>query len=219
METIESRRIKFCVLLSIQIPSITCYIGLIYNTVSNRGTLRALQNHALFFLLVADLLAILTDLCMVLDFLRTGVVIPSIDVYCRIWNFIDLFLYGLVSILMLWTTIERHIFIFHHGELLNTRIKRFCFHYGPLIFAFGYLLMFYIYIAFIHPCENHFDYNQVVCAGLCFATDTPVLGIYDQLVHSIVPSILICILNLGLWIRVIWQKYYRMRRSLEWQQH
>ncbi|CAF4372758.1 unnamed protein product [Rotaria sp. Silwood2] len=219
METIESRRIKFGVLLSLQIPSIACYLGLIYHITSNRVTLRALHNHAPLVLLFVGLITVIVDLSMILNFLRTGIVNPSTDVYCRIWNFIDLLLYALVSILMLWTSVERHILIFHHHQLLNTERKCFFGHYFPYCVIFGYLILFYTYIAFIHSCENHFDYYQVVCAGLCFVYDPPALGVFDQFAHTVIPSILIVILNLGLWFRVLWQKHHRMRRTMEWRQH
>lgn len=219
MESIESRKIKFIILLSLQVPSILCYGALIYHIVCNRVARQALYNHAPLVLLFVGLITVVIDLSMILDFLRTGLVSSSTDFYCRFWNFIDLLLYALVSILMLWTSIERHILIFHQHQLLNTQRKRFLLHYVPFLVIFGYLIVFYLYIAFIHPCDNKFYYDQVVCAGLCFVLDTPILGVFDQLAHTILPSLLIFILSVGLWCRILWQKYYRMRRPLEWRQH
>ncbi|CAF1627600.1 unnamed protein product [Rotaria magnacalcarata] len=159
------------------------------------------------------------DLFMILNFLQTGVVKPSTNAYCRAWNFIDLLLYALLSIMMLWTSIEWHILIFHNQQLLNTQRKLVYVHYAPVAFIFGYLTDFYMYIAFIHQCENQFDYSQVVCAGLCVVIDTPVLGVFDQLAHTIVPSILIVIANICLLLRVLWQKHYRMRQAIYWRKH
>ena len=219
METVESRRVKFIVLISLQVPSIACYLGLIYHIVSNRAARRTLYNHAPLVLLFVGLITVFADLSMILDFLRMGIVSSSTHFYCRMWNFIDLLLYALVSILMLWTSIERHILIFHQHHLLNTERKRFFIHYFPFIIIFIYLIFFYLYVAFINPCENKFYYDQVVCGGLCFVPDTPILGVFDQLAHTIIPSILIFVLSIGLWLRILWQKYHRMRRAVEWRQH
>lgn len=219
METEKVREIKFAVLLLLQIPSIACYIGLIYHMISDKNILRALHHHAPLALLFVGFLAVIVDVSIVLNFLRTGLARPSTDTFCRIWNFIDLLFSTLVSILMLWTSIERHILIFHHHQLLNTKRKRFYIHYMPLIIIFAYLIPYYVYITFLHSCPNNFDYSQMICGGLCFYDFTPVWGVFDQLAHNIIPSILIALLNLGLWFRVLWQKNYRMRRAIEWRQH
>ncbi|CAF1219740.1 unnamed protein product [Rotaria sp. Silwood1] len=150
METDESRHTKFSILISIQIPSIICYIGLIYHMISNRPALQAVYNHAPLVMLFVGAATVLVDLSMVLNFLRTGIVIPTSDIYCHIWNFIDFLLYALASIMMLWQSIEKHILIFHYRQLLNTRKKRFFFHYAPLITIFLYLALFYV----IFPWES-----------------------------------------------------------------
>ncbi|CAF4842227.1 unnamed protein product, partial [Rotaria sp. Silwood1] len=219
METDESRHTKFSILISIQIPSIICYIGLIYHMISNRPALQAVYNHAPLVMLFVGAATVLVDLSMVLNFLRTGIVIPTSDIYCHIWNFIDFLLYALASIMMLWQSIEKHILIFHYRQLLNTRKKRFFFHYAPLITIFLYLALFYVYVTFIYQCQNNFDYRKVICGGLCFVINNPALSVFDQFAHTVVPSILFVISNIGLWGRILWQKHHRMRRPIEWRRH
>lgn len=216
MESELSRRIKFGVLVSLQIPSLACYCGLLHHYLGDRQSRAALQNHAPLALLIVGLLTVLVDLSLILDYLRMGVVSYVSDLYCQIWNFLDLTLYALVSILMLWSSIERHIIIFHSQQLLGTRRQKFFVHYLPLIIIFTYLIFFYIYIAFIHACTNKFDFHQVVCAGLCFVFETPVVGVLDQFLHTVIPSILIVIINMALWLRVLWQKYRHAGRIIEW---
>ncbi|CAF4395161.1 unnamed protein product, partial [Rotaria magnacalcarata] len=132
---------------------------------------------------------------MILDFLRTGVVTPSNDAYCSMWIFIDMLLYALACALMLWISIERHILIFHNQQLLDTKRKRLFVHYFQ------------------------YDYQVVICNGACFAFANPILGLYDQFANSLVPYLLIIIVNIGLWLRIVWQKHYRMRRAVDWRQH
>jgi hypothetical protein len=97
-------RIKFGILLSLQIPSVLCYLFLLFHLLFKRSMRRSLNNHVFIVLLFIGL----------------------------IWNFLDLFLYSLTNVLMLWASIERHILIFHKS-ILNIQRKRFIIHYLPLI--------------------------------------------------------------------------------------
>ncbi|CAF3053693.1 unnamed protein product, partial [Rotaria sp. Silwood2] len=205
--------------ISLQIPSIICYIASIHNILSNRNNLKALHNHGPLLLLFVGIITVMFDLSMILDFLRTGVVNPTIDGYCRIWIFFDMLLYAIVCVLMLWISIERYILIFHYRKFFDTQQKRLLIHYFPFIIIFVYLISFYIYGAFIYPCENKFDYHFVICGSLCFAFDNHILGLFDQFVNSLIPSLLIIFVNIGLWFRIFWQKHYRMRKVMEWRRH
>jgi hypothetical protein len=155
---------------------------------------------------------------MVLDYLRRGIIVPNSPIYCLIWNFLDLLFYSLTNVLMLWASIERHILIFHKS-ILNTTRKRFIIHYIPLIILSIYLILFCIVLTFLYPCENDFDYTQVICGGLCYAEKSPWLAITDRLIHDIIPVCLIAISSICLLGRVIWQKYYRMRLPIRWSRH
>ncbi|CAF4344372.1 unnamed protein product [Rotaria magnacalcarata] len=204
METVESRLIKFGIFMTLQPPSIICYLASIHYILYNRSTRQALHNHGPLILLFIGLFTVIFDLSMILNFLRAGVVTPINDAYCT---------------LMLWISIERHIIIFHNQQLLDTKRKRFFVHYFPIAFIFGYLIVFYVYGVFFYPCKNQYDYQVVICNGACFAFANPILGHYDQFVNSLVPYFLIIIVNVGLWLRIVWQKHYRMRRAVDWRQH
>ncbi|CAF3728242.1 unnamed protein product [Rotaria socialis] len=219
METAESRLIKFGVLMTLQPPSIICYLVSIHYILSHRGTRKALHNHGPLALLFVGLFTVVFDLSMILDFLRTGVVTPSTEAYCSMWIFFDMLLYALACALMLWISIERHILIFHNQQLLGTKLKRLFVHYFPIACIFGYFIVFYVYGVFFYPCNNQYDYHVVICNGACFAFANPILGLYDQFANSLVPYLLIIIVNIGLWLRIVWQKHYRMRRAVDWRQH
>lgn len=219
METVTTRLAKFGVLVSLEPPSIICYVCLMHHILFNQASRRAIHNHGHLLLLFVGFITVVVDLNMILDFLRTGVVAPSNDSYCRTWAFIDNVLYALVCQLTLWVSIERHILIFHHRQWLNTKRKRFIFHYTPPVIISAYLTAFYAYSAFIYPCENHFDYHQVCCGSLCYFFENPSMGFFDQLANTIIPSFLIVIVNTALWCRIVWQKIYRMGQGMEWRKH
>ncbi|CAF3888768.1 unnamed protein product [Adineta steineri] len=130
---------------------------------------------------------------------------------CLIWNVIDFSLYGLISLFMLWASIERHILIFH-DRLMNTRRRRQLIHYAPLIVIPTYMITFYFIVIIFYPCENDFDYSKVVCSGVCFYAANPALAVFDQLAHSIIPAVLIALLNMAIIIRFVWHKHHHMRQ-------
>ncbi len=217
-ETDLSRQIKFDILLPILIPSIVCSFFLLYHLIFNRTNRQALHNHVMVALLMTGLIVDLVDIPMVLNYLRTDLFTASTSIGCLIWNFFDITLYGLISLLMLWASIERHILIFH-DQLVSTKQRRRLIHYAPLIIIPTYMITFYFIIIFLYPCKNVFDYSKVVCGATCFYIANPALALFDQLAHSTIPAILIALFNMALLVRVIWQKHYRMRQSVGKLQH
>jgi hypothetical protein len=77
IETTLSRRIKFCILFSLQIPSILCYLFLLFHLLYKRSMRRSLNNHVFILILFIGLITVLIDLSMILDYLRRRIVIPS----------------------------------------------------------------------------------------------------------------------------------------------
>lgn len=218
METNLNRQIKFSILLSIQIPSIICYLFLLYHLLFKRSMRRSLNNHVFILICFIGLITILIDLSMILDYLHRGIVQLSSPTYCLIWNFLDHLLYSLTDVLMLWASIERHILIFYKS-VLNTRRKRFLIHYVPLITVPIYLILIYIVILFLYPCENNFDYTQVICGGLCHENYVPWLEIIDRLIHDMIPVCLVVLSSICLIGQVIWQKHYRLRLPVQCHRH
>ena len=54
---------------------------------------------------------------------------------------------------------------------------------------------------------------------MCYYEASPWLGFLDQALHNIIPTVLIVLLNVVLFIRVLWQKRHRMRQPIRWRQH
>jgi len=114
---------------------------------------------------------------------------------------------------MLWASIERHILIFH-DRFINSRKRRWFIHYIPLITICIYITLFYAIVIFYPFCGNTFYYTRIVCDGSCYFTDVVRLSFYDHLMHSTIPALLISFLNMMLLIRILWQKYFRMRQTI-----
>ncbi|CAF2011345.1 unnamed protein product [Rotaria magnacalcarata] len=69
-----------------------------------------------------------------------------------------------------------------------------------------YPCMFYAGVLFIYKCENEFNYEQWGCASGCYQNNY-VLGTYDWVINTIVPSVIVILMNALLFGRVAYQKY------------
>ena len=159
-----SNNIKLGLFLSFQIPSIIYHIFIIYYLKSNRILRQGLHNHVILILLITNFCLITIDLSITLHFLPFGFIKKNQANLCLIWNFFDSFLSNLSTFLMMWASFERHILIFYDRQVLNTKFKRFFFHYLPLIILILYSFIFYMSIIFFNSsCSNkeNFIYRKM----------------------------------------------------------
>ncbi|CAF3989191.1 unnamed protein product [Rotaria sp. Silwood1] len=210
-----SRPIRFWLLLLIDIPSIICSLFLLFHLFINKSLRCHLVNHAMIVLLIIGLIIQLVDIPFHLNFLRFGIVLPSIPFICILWWFIDLGLYNGFTIIMAWSSIHRYLFIFHDQIFFQGK-KRFLFHYLPLIILILYILIFYIIVIIFPPCMHTFDYTLPVCNDYPCYLDDFILGLWDSIVNSILPTFIICISSITIIIRVNYQKRRVVRRRNQW---
>ncbi|CAF0826784.1 unnamed protein product [Rotaria sordida] len=166
-------------------------------------------------MLIIGLIIELVDIPFYLKFLHSGIVQPSIPFICMLWWFIDLGLYNGFTIIMSWSSFHRYLFIFHDQIFLQGK-KRFVFHYLPLIILLLYILIFYIYVIIFPPCKNTFDYILPVCNDYPCYLDNVVLGIWDSVMNSIVPTFVVCISSVTIVIRVHYQKRRLVNQRNQW---
>jgi hypothetical protein len=183
----------------------------------NQTQRHALQNHTILLILIFDLPIQLMDINFYLVFYHYGSVQPPEAIVCRFWWLADFGVYNGGLILMAWLAIERHILIFHDRWVSN-RIRRFLFHYLPLIILVAYILLFYIIVIFFLPCENTYVYTLPVCGASPCYQSYGLLGMWDFIVNSSGPVIFEAIVSIGLVVRVQWQKR-RLRQSNQWRKH
>ena len=120
----STRGITYIVLQSGQVLSFLAYLFVGYHLFSSPRNLRTtLSTHVIVVLLLLNFVQLTLDIPLALQYLKTGVVRPSVEIICNTWMFIDEFTYYLSLILMAWASFERHILIFH-SHWLNTRRQR-----------------------------------------------------------------------------------------------
>jgi hypothetical protein len=174
----------------------------------------ALRNHSIILLLLFCLVYELIDIPLHLQFFITGVVRPATHALCLIWWLIDWGFYYTIEILLLFTSFERHIFIFH-AQMLATQRKRLFVHYLPMLLILLFMMTFYSIAIFAPICNNAFDYTSDICGIYACYETVPFFAAFEQIGFSALSSCFIAVFNISLLIRVIWQKH-RFRRSIQW---
>lgn len=216
-----SNDVQFIFIIIFQILSMLAHIFIIYHLITNRTLRESLHNHPLLLLLITNFTFISIDLSMTMHFLRRGFLDPNQKHFCIIWNFLDSFLPHLSTILMMWASFERHILIFYHRQLLDTKYKRFLFHYLPLIIATTYSFMFHLLSTLLNSaCLNldYFAYNELFCGTPCSMNRDSILLSFNYGFNRILSAVLIFVFSLILLIRILWGRYKR-NQIIRWSQH
>jgi hypothetical protein len=203
-ETQQTRNIKFALFVSLEPSVLICNFVLIYYLIADRTLRQTLQYHAVLALLIATLLTNLVEVPRIIRYLQIGIVVPQTNINCLIWQWCDFLLFGTVNVLMLWTSIERSLLIFH-GNLYATAKHRLFFHYLPPIGIIIYMIMFYIVAIFIYSCEEEFDFTQPLCGIPCYTTYRNI-SFYDLVAHTWIPLCFGIIIDISLIIRVIYRR-------------
>jgi hypothetical protein len=209
-----SRPVRFWLFLLFDIPSIYCSFIILFYLLINKNLRSQLINHITINLLIIGLIIELIDIPFYLSFLHLGVVQPSAPFVCLLWWFMDKGLYNGFTIIMAWSSIHRYLSIYHDRLFLNQK-KRFLFHYLPLIILLLYILIFYIMVIIFPPCTNTYDYTLPVCNDFPCYLNHSVLGIWDAIVNSILPTVIIAVFSVVLIVRVYCQKR-RLRQPNVW---
>jgi len=174
-----------------------------------------LANHVVIAMLIVSFLTVIIDLSSALSFLRKGNIHPQSTSFCYFWMYIDYVLYANEMLLLAWASIERHILVFALQRFRSKR-QKFYGHYLPITFCLIYPIIFYTYTIFFYSCDNVFNYQQYLCGSPCFKTSSFLLNGYDQLMHTLIPCIIIVIFSLVLLIRVIRHKRQIQGQLFSW---
>lgn len=208
---------RFWIKIIFTIPSIGCSIFILYHFVDNRTFRRALSNHVIIVIVVLILIIQSTDGIWILYFYQARKPLFSTLTFCRIWSLIDHYTPTVMVFLIGWTSIERHILIFH-DRLVSTTTKRLLIHYFPLAFCVVYPLMFNIIAFYIVPCNNTLDYTLLLCGSTSCIYRFRIVNIWDSIVHNLLPISTVIIFSFSLLARITWQKH-RLLQRIQWRRY
>lgn len=207
------RDIKFFSFALLEGPSIVISIYILYQFCRHHQHRSRLPNHFIIALVVVSLMDTTLEMPIVLHYLRLGRVETSKYSFCLFWVWVCYSLQTVNIFLMTWTSIERHIFIFH-SNWIQTQSGKWIWHYVPLIFCFTYTPIFYLSCIVIYQCENNFDYTSFWCGSICYTRVKWLLS-FDWITNVLIPTLVIPLASISLLIRVVIQAK-KMRRSVNW---
>ncbi|CAF0995375.1 unnamed protein product [Rotaria sordida] len=214
-DIVFSYSFRFWLFLISNILSIFCCFFVLYYLLFDRVLRQTLNNHVIIILLFICLLYELIDIPFILNFFHYGFNWKFSVSFSVFWSFLDYALYGTQFIIFSWSTIERHILIFHHRWLLN-RKRRFFIHYLPLIILILYSFIYYCIIIFAPFCP--YIFYRLPAYGVpfpCIYYYVNIIAIWELVCHQIIPIFIIIIFSLTLLIRVLCQKAH-LHRSIQW---
>lgn len=208
--------IRFWTFLLCLIPSTVCSVFVLYHLLFDRTLRRALHNHLIIILLAICVVCQVTIYPWMLYFYDNGNYWERSLLFCSIWAFIDWGFYVSKMTLFAWTSIERHILIFHDRWLV-TRKQRLLLHYLPPSLIFAYCLIFYSLMYLFPPCTNPLNYSKVLCVSACLY-DNSVFNFWETTVNQLLPNLTIVVFSIALLVRVLRQNR-RVRRRIQWRKH
>lgn len=208
--------IQFWIFLILSLMNIPCSIAVIYHYITCRDQRYALHNYTTLIILLINLFYQFTDIVFYLHFFRTYEFLSNTHTFRLIWGYIDWTFFTVQVLLFAWSTIERHILIFH-DRLVSTKVKRFFFHHLPLVSILLYCFIYYTVVIFASNCEN-IDPNDRSSSFYPCGFQNERLYLYETIGHQIGPNFLIVISSLCLLIRTVRQKR-RFRQNFRWRQH
>lgn len=211
-------RIKFSILLILQIPAIILSLLIFYFFKKNRMMRQAPHNHALLILLLVNFVQLSLTLPLNLHFYAVSYITPTLPIFCTWWTFIEFTLYVTSEYLMATISIQRHMLVFNN-HILRIRSMRIVLHHLPLVFCLIYPLIFYFCAIILYPCDGmQWDYTSNLCGFAdCYLLFNKILATFDWSVNNGLPMIINALANILLILRVIRQKR-RQQRPLSWKQ-
>jgi hypothetical protein len=212
--------VKFILLLVLDIPAIIISVLSFVYFNSHRAARSKPKNHVWLVLLIVIFLQLIINLPMPMSFYYLGRIWPRTDAYCVWWTWYEYSSNAASLILMAWTSIERHFFVFHPRLLVGAQWKKWTYHFGPIIFCILWPSLWYLALVVVTPdCDNVWDFDQVICGIPCFEiTNNEIYGSLDLLFNIAIPLCIIIVANLALIARVIYETISR-HQVIHWRRH
>lgn len=209
---------RFSLIVALEIPAIFFSIVIFLHFAYNRQVRSKLKNHGWLILLIVNFVQLILDYPMSASYYYMGTIWPQTPAICIWWTWLEFSLNTVGLFLMTWISIQRHVFIFWPHAMVQNRLKKWLFHFLPIILTLMWTPLFYFVVIVISPhCSTTWDMTLFNCGYVCFLTAN-YLGPFDVICNCTVPIVVIMFANITLVIRVIRQKMSR-QQGINWRRH
>ena len=212
--SLYGNRIKFIVLLVLQLVSISCYLYIFYKFYRKRQLRESNHHHVIILLLISSFLFVIIPLPMTEAYMFTSYVFPSNDIFCSIWTWLHYSLNISNLYLMGFASIERNWLIFH-PSLVRNKFGLIILHYFPLAVCIIFPPAFYFIAIFVHKCASTYDYSYLLCQWPCYFYNINWASI-DLYLNNYVPLLSIPVFCTIIYIRVLIQKRAMKQEVFKW---
>jgi hypothetical protein len=210
----QTNRIKFWILLSLQLLSIPCFIYVFLQFFYKKQLRQNIHNHVILLLLIVSFLFVTIALSLTLAYMYTSHVRPATHTFCTLWNWLHYSLNIINLFLMAFACIERNWLIFH-SKIVKSKGGRFLFHYCPLVFCVIYPPIFYASAMFIYKCVSYYNYTQLLCKRPCYFNNKKWSNV-DLFFNNYTPLLSIPIFCTIIYVRVLIQKCILKQQRFKW---
>ena len=209
-------RVKFILLLFLQIPSIIVSLVIFFFYKKRPYLLKNIRHQSLLILLAVNFLQLTVDMPMPIHFYHLGYISPATSSYCTWWTFFEYNVEVISALLMCVISIQRHFLIFNH-HLFGIPWKRVLLHHLPILVCVIYPITLYLVLIVFAKCDGtQWDYSSSVCGyANCHLVYSEALATFDWTAQNGLPTMIILFANIILLIRVIRQKL-RFQRGIHW---
>jgi hypothetical protein len=210
----DANRIKFGILLVLQLLSFPCFLWIFYQFSRQRQLRQSIHHHVILLLLIVSFLFVTIALPLTEAYMFTSYVYPSSETFCSIWTWIHYSLNITNLFLMAFASIERNWLIFH-PRLVRTKRGKFLFHNCPLVFCLLYPGLFYLGVIFIYKCKFYYDYTQLLCKWPCYFYNENWANV-DLFFNNYTPLFSIPLFCSMIYVRVFIQKRSMKQQAFKW---
>ena len=159
------------------------------------------------------------ELSFTLYFLYGGTIYS--DSKCTAWVLVNYILFEWSIYAMVWTSVERYLFIYHQQLVKRHPVGL---HYGPIGFVALYCPVLYVGLIILYQCESEYDVRLYNCGGPCYSLN-PALGLPEWIVNGLCAESVVLIVDVAVIVRHLLQRH-RMKTIIltvdtrrEWVKH
>lgn len=209
-------RVKFIILLVLQVPSILASLFIFFFYGKHQHLLKDVRHQSLMALLIVNFLQLTMDMPMPIHFYHIGYVDPATHGYCTWWTFFEYSVEVISALLMCFISLQRHLLIFH-DHLFRIAWKRVLIHHIPMAICILYPIILYLSMIVFYPCDgSQWDFTSSVCGyANCHLFYSERLAMFDWIAQNGLPSMIILFANVSLLIRVVRHKL-QFQRAIRW---
>ena len=211
-----SNRIKFWILLVLQLLSLSCFVYVFSKFVFKKQFHQTIHNHVVILLLSVSFLFVTVALSLTLAYLYTSQVYPASVTFCTLWNWFHYSVNIINMFLMAFASIERNWLIFYPNVVKN-KVRKFLLHYCPLAFCVLYPPIFYASAMSIHQCAPDYNFTQLLCKWPCYFYNQDWTNV-DLFFNNYTPLCTIPVFCSAIYIRVLIQRRKMRQQRFKWRQ-